>query len=107
MRTLLQGLGGCAAIIVIVVAVLAVSLGALLWGGVIKTQETQIERNVVVQSQQYITAHNQEILGLISDYTGAKDPARQAAIVNQVCLLAGEISGHVISTAQVFVAVHC
>lgn len=97
---------GCATLVVIAVVV-ALSFGALVWSGALRVGDTAIQREVNVQSQQYITAHNDQILGLIADYTNTTDSARQTAIVNQVCSLAGEINGHVISTATTFVAVHC
>jgi len=90
-----------------VAAVIVLSFAVLLWAGALQWLGVGIQREVTVQSQQYITAHNQQILAWIADYMATNDPARKQAIVNQVCLAASEIPGHVTPTAQPFVAAHC
>lgn len=94
---------GCLAFITALVMISIV----LVWAGAMEIPLLGIRREAVTQSQQYVTSHNQQILGLITDYESTQDPARRKAIVNQICLLASEIPGNVTISAQPFVSTHC
>lgn len=82
---------GCA-VIASIILVVALSLGALVWGGVIKVGSTIIDREVVTNSQQYITSVNTALVRYKSDYETTTDPARQRSIVNQFCTEAAKIA---------------
>lgn len=103
-RTILKNIAaGCGILILVVV----LSIGGLVLGGVLKVGNTILDREITVQSQQYITTHNQQILDQIIDYNNTTDPGRRQAIVNKTCLLANEIPGHVGEGSRSFVSLHC
>lgn len=106
-------LTGCAVIVIGLLLVVALSIGGLVWGGVIKVGNTIIDRQVNIHSQQYITTHNDHILSLIRDFnavdpSAANSSGRRISIQNQICAESVEIdAGERTTPVQDFYLTHC
>lgn len=98
---------GCGLVLALLVGI-GLLFGGLAVSGVYDVFQTQINRNVVTNSQQYITSINTALLNYQEDYSATTDPNRQASIVNQFCHEAILITPDQINQdSSSFYVVHC
>lgn len=95
-------------VLVVIFLVVVLSFALLVWGGALQVFQTQINRTVVVNSQQYITSINTSLVNYKADYEATTDANRRASIVLQFCTAASKIQPDQISSQlQPFYQVHC